>query len=409
VRIGVVTIDSRGGVQPLLALALGLSSAGHDVTFAVPSDQVGWVAAHGVDARPLSVDIRVMLERRQGSLGGRRAQVALARRELPGQLADWMGQTHEALAGVDLVLAGTAGLMVAAPVAEALAVPLVPAHLQPLGPATTRFPGVFFPGTPRWLGGPGRWASHVLTNAAMTLPLRGAIKRARQQALGSRPLRRRGSSGLVLYGFSPRVVPKPGSWGAIREITGYWTVPTAPDERLSPDLGRFLAAGPPPVVVGFGSMPLADPQVVASLSVAAARRNATRVVLLGGWGGLDHGRADDDVLVTAEAPHGLLFPRAAAVVHHGGAGTTGAAVTAGVPSVIIPWGADQPFWAARLFDLGVAGAPIPRRLLSEQTLAAALGRVLTDRPLRQRAAQLGHEVRAETGVRSAVRLVERCA
>lgn len=403
-RIGLITIDSRGGVQPLIALALELRRAGHDVVFVQPSDTSDMVAAHGLAARPLSVNVREFLEGRGESLGGRRADLLAARRSLPGRLATWMREARDALQGVDVIVSGTTALMVARPIAAAFEVPLVEAHLQPIGPATTEFPGMLFPDPPRVLRPAGNVIGHLATNAMLTLPIRAAVRRASVQVLGAHESRRR-IPGMSLYGYSPSVVPKPRSWGPERHVTGYWTL-TEPGWTAPPALRAFLAAGPPPVCVGFGSMPVPDPAALGGVVAEAAQRVGARLLVLGGWGGLTASGPSDDVLVLRSAPHDQMFPRVAAVIHHGGAGTTGAAVSAGVPSVVVPWGADQPLWAARLRALGVAGDPVPRARLDAAVLTTALRRVLTDTSLRMRATRLAEAVRTDRGVQSAAALIE---
>ena len=145
----------------------------------------------------------------------------------------------------------------------------------------------------------------------------------------------------------------------------------------------------------------ADPAGLAALVTAAVRRAGMRAILLSGWGGLADVAAGDDIVMLDQAPHDWLFPRCAAVVHHGGAGTTGAAVRAGVPAVVVPFGMDQPFWASRVAALGTSPAPIPRPRLTATALATALR--LTAAPhLRDRAAEIGNRVRAEDGIAAAV-------
>lgn len=130
-------------------------------------------------------------------------------------------------------------------------------------------------------------------------------------------------------------------------------------------------------------------------------------MLATGWGGLKTSNVPATVHLIASIPHSWLFPRMAAVVHHGGVGTTAAGLRAGVPSIIVPFMADQPFWGQRVADLGVGVAPIPRRHLTSERLAAAITATVTDAPMRQRAAALGEAVRAEDGVDNAVAVIER--
>ncbi len=403
-NVAIVCMDSQGGIQPYLGLALGLRREGYDVRLVVPSNAVALAAEWQLDARPLSIDIQQLLQGANLAAGGRTGTRAM-RGTLAAGLGRWTAEAHAATAGVDLVMAGAGGLDVGRSVAEAHGVPFLETFLQPVGSITGAFPGVFAPNVPRWLGAPGRWVSHILTNALLSVPTRPVVRRVRVETLGlpaGYPKRDRRAP--VLYGFSPRVIPTPPSWNGRRFATGYWTTPLPEGWSPPPGLGKFLAAGTPPICFGFGSMPADNPTALAELLVAAARRVGQRALLLSGWGGLEIASADD-VYVADAVPHAWLFPRVAVAVHHGGAGTTGAALSAGIPAVVDPHGADQPFWGTRVVELGVGPRPIPRKLLTAPRLADALDRALTDATMRTRAATLGEQLRAEDGVGAAVALI----
>jgi UDP:flavonoid glycosyltransferase YjiC (YdhE family) len=200
----------------------------------------------------------------------------------------------------------------------------------------------------------------------------------------------------ICHGYSPAVVPRPSDWPAEVQVTGYrW--PATPEGWKPPDeLVHFLAAGPAPVFVGFGSMTREQSGRLGEIIGAGVTRAGVRAVVQSGWTGLSG--AGRDVLTIGDVPHDWLFPRMAVVVHHAGAGTTAAGIRAGVPAVPVPMLVDQPFWAARLHRLGVAPRPVPVRELTAETLADAL-RTCLDRPAyRDRAAALARRVRAEDGV-----------
>jgi sterol 3beta-glucosyltransferase len=211
--------------------------------------------------------------------------------------------------------------------------------------------------------------------------------------------------GPILYGFSPSVIAPPRDWGEHVHVTGYWFLDPPSDWTPPPALVEFLQAGPPPVYIGFGSMSSQRPEETAALVGQALARAGQRAIMLSGWGGL-HQADSDSVFMVDSVPHAWLFPQVAAVVHHGGAGTTAASLRAGVPSIVIPFHGDQPFWGQRVADLGVGPAPIPRRNLTVERLAQAIHRAVTDQPMRQRAADLGAKIRAEDGVARAVALVQ---
>jgi UDP:flavonoid glycosyltransferase YjiC (YdhE family) len=192
-------------------------------------------------------------------------------------------------------------------------------------------------------------------------------------------------------------------------MTGYWFLDDPPDWQPPARLVEFLDAGRPPVYVGFGSMAHRNPRQTTQLVQKALERSGQRGVLVTGWGGLaDAGLPRTaDVFMLDSIPHAWLFPRMAAVVHHGGSGTTGAGLRAGVPSVLVPHAGDQSFWARRVADMGIGPRPIPRRHLTAERLAAAMTRAVMDEGMRARAAAVGQTIRAENGIGRAIEVIER--
>jgi sterol 3beta-glucosyltransferase len=166
-----------------------------------------------------------------------------------------------------------------------------------------------------------------------------------------------------------------------------------------------LQSGSPPVYIGFGSMGSRKPEETADLVLQAVARTGQRAILQAGWGGLSKADVPNNILMINSVPHSWLFPRMAAVVHHGGAGTTAAGLRAGVPSIVIPFFGDQPFWGQRIADLGVGTAPIPRKQLTVERLAQAIDRAVTDPVMQQRAAELGAKIQAEDGIGNVVSIV----
>jgi sterol 3beta-glucosyltransferase len=211
---------------------------------------------------------------------------------------------------------------------------------------------------------------------------------------------------LTLMGYSPHVVPHPADWPAHFHTTGYWFLDE--EERWQPPAGLvdFLAAGEPPVSIGFGSMTGRDPRRLTEIVAGAVAQSGLRAVLLSGWAGLGELALPDTIYCLPGAPHSWLFPRVAAVVHHGGAGTTAAGLRAGVPSLIIPHFADQPFWGRRVHALGAGPQPIPRPKLTVDNLAAALRELVAGTGLRRQAHALARKIAQEDGVATAVHLLD---
>ncbi|MCL5256636.1 MAG: glycosyltransferase [Chloroflexi bacterium] len=310
--------------------------------------------------------------------------------------------TYEACQGEDAIIYSTLGGLAAYHAAEKLGLGVVPAFLQPASP-TCEFSNSTFP---RWLrlGGPfNRW-TYGVSEQLLWRMMGKSLNEARQAVLGLPPLKKawfaEGHSRRwpILYGYSPSVIPKPADWGDWLHVTGYWFLDPPATWRPPADLIDFLTSGPPPVCIGFGSMNDRDRETVTAIVLDALALARCRGILVSGWGGISSVRLPANVYQIHDVPYSWLYPHVAAVVHHGGAGTTAAGVRAGVPSVIVPFFSDQMFWAERVFRLGAGTKPIPRNRLSAKRLAGAIGLALNDSGIRKRAAELGEQVRAEDGV-----------
>ncbi len=401
VRILLVSIDTRGGVAPYGVLGDALACRGHEVVVAAPADLVD-VLPGSVSVVPLPGGMREAVEALGSTEGVLRAPRGL-RSTLQARTEAAVRAVLEAIGGVDVVVAGVGGAAVAEAVALAHGAPLLRAHLQPIGPAAAEYPGVLAPrllqraGVPRLLG-------HVATAELVTLPVRGTRRSARLAANVSPRARPRVVPGAV-YGYSQRVVPRARSWAPDRVITGYWrSAETEPE--LEPALADFLDRHDRPVVVGFGSMRVRDPVRIAQVIRRATSDLGLPMVVLTGWNGpFPIQDLPETVFVAPEAPHDRLFRRASAVVHHGGAGTTGASLTAGVPTIVVPFAADQTFWGNRVHALGAGPGPIPVAGLTEQRLVNAL-EIATGTPVAHATATLAEQLQAEDGPGAAVTAIE---
>jgi len=420
-RVTVMAMGSRGDVQPFIALAHGLRRAGQDVCLATHAEFLPLIDGRGIDFREIRANPRELLEHE-------RAQTMLAAVEnalaflihfthlLKPFFTEMMRDGLRAAEGADaLVLSNVSLIGGVHQVAEAMGVPYGAAVLQPFTP-TADFPSAFFPALPAWWR-VGRGAYNRMTHYAFLALFGhffGGVVPIIRQELGLAPrsqyevfLREKRLQTPVLHGYSPAVIPRPGDWPAHLHVTGYWFLDGPVGWAPPSALVDFLAAGPPPVYIGFGSMRSRDPAATTALVQAALRRAGLRGVLLSGWGGLQSGDLGDEIFVVDSVSHEWLLPRMAAVVHHGGAGTTAAGLRAGVPSFAVPFFADQPFWGRTLYRLGVGPAPIPRRRLTVERLADALSQATRDDALRIRAAEIGRRIRAEDGVGQAVALLTR--
>ncbi|WP_199351087.1 glycosyltransferase [Haliangium ochraceum] len=412
-----MTYGTRGDIEPFLALALGLKDAGHDVTLATAEQFGDWVSDFGIDYAPItnasldvihSEDGKTMLEGGAGLFARIAAGARLARqsRAINEQLCRDAWRAAEATRP-ELILYHPK-IMAAPHIAEKLAIPAILAALQPMLVPTAAFPVTGLPRLP--VPGYNRF-SYRFVNLSYGA-LKGSVNRFRRELLGLAPVRRAAEvlrppsarASKVLHGLSPQVIPRPDDWPNYAIMSGYWPLP--PDPAFTPpdELLRFLDAGPPPVYVGFGSMVSKDPEALAELVVEALRLAGVRGVLGAGWAGL---AADaDGVVAVRDIPYGWLFPQMAAVVHHGGAGTTAAGFRAGVPSVICPFFGDQPGWAAASVALGVGAPPVPRKRLSAERLAASIRVATSDQTLKRNAKRLAAALDAEDGIAVAIAEIE---
>jgi UDP:flavonoid glycosyltransferase YjiC (YdhE family) len=208
-----------------------------------------------------------------------------------------------------------------------------------------------------------------------------------------------------MLGFSPAVVHPPRDWPPDVRVTGYWICEEPPGWKPPDGLTAFLDSGPAPVYIGFGSMPDAEVCKTTRMVVDALRIAGARGVLLGGWSGLGGESLPETVIRVDSIPHAWLFPLTAAVVHHGGAGTTAAGLRAGVPSILLPYAADQYFWAKRVEKLGVGPKSVSYHRLSTEKLAGKIKQAVSDGEMRKRAAAFGIRIASEDGVSTAVKWI----
>lgn len=380
-----VAVGTTGDVLPFVALGLGLRRSGHRVTIATHPAHRHHVESAGLSFVPLRV-----------KLDGPVLTSARFARILADRWLDIGRAVATAARDADLLVASAMG-WIGYHAAEAAGIPSAGAFLQPLEP-TAAFPPPIL--TTRSLGGWGNRAAARWFRVLGQAPFARATAALRRE-LGLRPLspaaafrRMDADRWPVVHGFSSAVVPTPSDWPAHRPITGYWWPPLT--GALSPALRAFLDAGEPPVFIGFGS--LRHPRL-RDLVDGTVKRLGRRVVVQGDVS-VDH----PDVLSVGAEPHELLFPRVSVVVHHAGAGTTAAALRAGVPAVCVPFSADQPFWAHRVAALGAGPPPVPLRRATPGRLAAA---VRAAPGFRGGAASVADFLRDEDGVGRAVAVLDR--
>jgi sterol 3beta-glucosyltransferase len=396
-RIMVLSVGSTGDVEPFAAFAAGLAGRGHEVTLVADAAFERLAPPGGVAFAPIRADFHSLLPTRG------RPRPSLRRQVLPlmkGMIEDSWGVARTV--EPNLIVAHQKSL--AAPhIAEALGIPHIQSLTVPMLTPTREFP---MPGLVRRDLGPvlNRVSYRLL--GALTRPYAGLIRRWRRDELG---LGRTDppAAARTLYCYSPSLVPMPADWQADSVATGFWFRDrSVAADPLDTRLERFVAAGTPPIYIGFGSSVGGDPARLGSMVMAAVRHAGVRAVVATGWGGMSGVTGGGDVLVVDAAPHGWLFPRVAAVVHHGGAGTTAAGLLAARPTVVCPFQGDQFFWAAAVHRVGAGPAPLPAKTLEADRLSAAIRTAVGDPEIARRAAAMSTRMAGEDGIGRAAAEIE---
>jgi UDP:flavonoid glycosyltransferase YjiC (YdhE family) len=409
-RIVIIAPGSRGDVQPYIALGKGLQNAGHYIRLVSHSNFESLVTSNGLEFWSFGNNVQDAVEnsemRELTEKGNFLLLLAKMAKEAQRQALRFAEGGLSAAQGMDIVLAGIGGLFIGTAIAEKLNIPLVQAYVFPFTP-TQEFSSVLTPKLPTFIN---RF-SHHLARQLMWQGFRSADTIARKKVLNIPaapllgPYDSKSTQNMpILYGFSPSVIPVPSDWNGNIHITGYWFVDESDNWQPPVSLLDFLQAGPPPIYIGFGSMSNRNPEQTADLVIRALQLTNQRAVLLSGWGGLQKTDIPDSIFMIDAIPHSWLFPRVSAVIHHGGASTVAAGLRAGIPSVVIPFFGDQPFWGQRIATLGVGSQPILRKKLSAERLAHAIREVVTNEDIRQRAAKLGKQIQRENGIKSAVEI-----
>ena len=404
-RVSVLALGTRGDVQRLTAFALGLQLAGYTVRIAAPEKFYEFITSYGLECAPVTLDVRVAS--RNSVKTGRLSpseMYRLARQYMRRALIEiWeMAKDSEALVFSDW------GRVPGIHIAEKLDIPAFMGLGYPQQMLFLyRETGVF--------GGPCRWPRAVIRKQIQWHSIfKTMINEWRQETLGLPPVSFWQCEGAIkrrevplFYAYSSRVFPRPSNWPSLLHVIGYCFLDRPIDWQPPTALVDFLKAGPPLGYVGFSSMTNRQIENMTGLVLKALALTKQRGLLVSGWSSLGKQEAlPSDVFVTDAVPHDWLFPQVAAAVHHGGLGTLGAAIRAGIPSVVIPFVLDQPFWGWRVTELGIGPPAIPPKALTVERLATAIDIAVHDTAVRERATLLGQEVRAEDGVARAVELFQ---
>ena len=413
-HITILTLGSRGDVQPFIALGMGLKKAGYQVRIASTANFESDIRSSGLEFALISGNPKEGIESAEGqAMLKTKNPIAFVRRMgdfLEPVMEIALIDSWEACQGTDAIIGGGFPFW-GFDIAEKLGIPFYYAYLIP-GYPTKEFPHAITPSHLEKLGGIYNRFSYTLTNLLYWQFFSKPVNKFRKSILNLPPTgigqnaftKMENANVEYLVGCSPSVMPKPKDWSNRVHLTGYWFL-DEPDNFIPPaDLVEFLKAGSPPVYIGFGSMGGEEAQKISEIALAALAKTNQRGIFLTGWGGMEKSDLPDTVFQIDNIPHSWLFPQMACIVHHGGAGTTAANFRAGVPSVIIPFFFDQQFWAYQAEKLGVSPATIDRKNLNVDTLAQAITNAVENQSIQKQAAILGEKIRSENGVARVVEI-----
>ena len=402
-RILLAPHGTRGDVQPMLALAIALRARGHGVVFAAPTNFVSWIREYGFDAESDGIDVEVLLQSPDTDLQSLRWQTRYLSHITP-RLFESVARVSE---GCDLIV-GAGVQLAAASVAEWREVPYASVAFCPCATpsSATPPPNVRTQTLPRWI-------NRLLWQAGgpiADLALRGPINRGRAtlglDALDS-PMSQLFRERTILAADRD-LGPLPDDAPESAVGTDAWVL----DQPgvLDPRVDAFLGLDPAPIYIGFGSMVAQRVPELAAQAIAAVRALGRGAIVAGGWASLArHIIEADDVLTIGSVPHPLVFPRVAAAIHHGGAGTTTAAARAGVPQVLLPHILDQYYWAHRVEALRLGPRALPVELVTADVLSDRISRAVNDPRIRERVATFAPAIAARNGVTAAAGHLEALA
>jgi sterol 3beta-glucosyltransferase len=410
-KIVMLIVGTRGDVQPFVAIGKKLQECGHQVRLATHANFRDFVKKEGLEFYPLGGDPKVLAEymvKNKGFLPSGPSEISIQRKQIKSIVYSLLDACIKP--DKDTGVPFRPNAIIANPpayghvhVAEYLKVPLHIFFTMPWT-ATSAFPHPLA----RVKQSAGNRLSYQVVDSLIWLGIRGIINSFRKKYLKLRPITYlSGSQGSISdlptgYIWSPHLVPKPRDWGPLVDVVGFCFLNLASNYKPPEALERFLNAGPPPIYIGFGSLPVEDPKGMTKVIVDALNKTGQRGIIGRGWGGIgDLPEVPENIYLVSDCPHDWLFPRCAAVVHHGGAGTTAAGLKAACPTTVVPFFGDQPFWGARVQEKGVGPAPIPVKHFDLEKLVSAIEFML-DPAVKEAALELAKGMEKEDGIQGAV-------
>ncbi|XP_041003002.1 sterol 3-beta-glucosyltransferase UGT80A2-like isoform X2 [Juglans microcarpa x Juglans regia] len=411
-QIVMLIVGTRGDVQPFVAIGKRLQDYGHRVRLATHSNFKDFVLTAGLEFYPLGGDPKVLagyMVKNKGFLPSGPSEIPVQRNQMKEIIYSLLPACKDP--DMDCGIPFKADAIIANPpayghihVAEALKVPIHIFFTMPWTP-TSEFPHPLS----RVKQQSGYRLSYQIVDSLIWLGIRDLINDVRKKKLKLRPVTylsgSQGSDSDIPHGYiwSPHLVPKPKDWGPKVDVVGFCFLDLASNYEPPEPLVKWLEAGEKPVYIGFGSLPVQEPEKMTQTIVKALEMTGQRGIINKGWGGLGNlAEPKDSIYLLDNIPHDWLFLQCKAVVHHGGAGTTAAGLRAACPTTVVPFFGDQPFWGERVHARGVGPAPIPVDEFTLPKLVDAI-KFMLDPKVKQHAVELAKAMESEDGVAGAVK------
>lgn len=411
-HISIFVYGTWGDIRPHVVLGMELQKAGHEVQVIASRVYEEWVHERNLGYYPLTADVNLFTKENASLMDeGVITQLQTAKKVLNPLFTQAGLEVLEATRDSDVLITVEFGIALLFDVLNVNKLKTILINPAPLNP-TVEFPCAAMPPVPNWFPF-SHWYNR--TTSSIVRRLTWAVMSSARNTIATKHLGLPKSKFKdfqamlaitpALTSVSKHLVPRPSDWGEQFQVTGY-LIDDDPDWTPPQELTDFLDAGEAPVYIGFGSMPDSKPKATTRLLIDAIKQSGKRAIILTGWAGLGADDVPENIYILKYAPHSWLFPKMSAVIHHGGSGTTASGLRAGIPTVIVPHNADQPYWGRLVKDLGVGTDPIPRKKLTVENLSQAIKTATEDTRLRENAQALSKKIQPEDGLAEAVKWVE---
>ncbi|WP_102346293.1 glycosyltransferase [Bacillus sp. Marseille-P3661] len=412
-KIKILTVGTRGDVQPFVALGKGLVKRGYKVTICTGENFKAFVESNGLNFAAVRVDILKLTHSEEGKkmMSGNPFHILKNLKTIIFPMMERMLEDFWLVAKDADVLIYHPKAFGGYDIAEKLEIPVFVAHPVPVIARTALFTNPVMPFSFKidWIN-----KMSFKVNRLLMVSFFKMINRWRKETLGLASKRSvltddlclKGKPIPILYGCSPQVIPYDESWNENVSMSGFWFLE---EENWEPpiELLQFIEQGPPPIAVTFSSMPLKNPRQIIEMLEESLRLTGQRGVLITGWSGLNIENAKPHIFTINTIPHSWLFPKTVGVIHHGGAGTTASVLKAGKPMLICPFSADQPFWANRMQELGLAPTPLKEKDMSVETFTRKIEELLVNDTLTKNCTDISTKINSEDGIEDTIKFIEK--